>query len=144
MLPLSLSVGHRPWEGRARFANHPSGQSLLALSAAGHGATDAGRRGRAAAGRPNILPSGSGSGSGGSVDGLQLRVGDQALGPQLATEPGVLDAAERSGRIWQVAVDPDRSRLHPLSDSLAARNVGGPHRPAETQVVVVGQLEGLL
>src|SRR5437660_7194383 len=60
---------------------------------------------------------------------LGLRVLLQRVAPLVAAEAGLLEAAERQGRVVQVVrVHPDRSRLQRAGDAVRLRDVARPYR----------------
>src|SRR6202030_3117044 len=71
-------------------------------------------------------------------DRLQLQVGGEALGSELAPKAARLYAAEWRGRVEHVVVYSDAARLHALGDIFAALVVVGPHAAAEPELGVVG------
>ncbi len=72
------------------------------------------------------------------VDRLQLEVGVETLGAELASDAARLHSTERGGGVQHVMVDADAASLHPRCDVSATFGVAGPHAAAEPKLGVVG------
>src|SRR6476660_9467355 len=78
-------------------------------------------------------------------DVLGLAVLVEAAGPELATDPRLLEAAPLGLRqVGVVVVDPDRPVAEPGGDPLGATRVGRPDRAGQPVGRVVGELDRLL
>src|SRR5438445_6012304 len=80
----------------------------------------------------------------GQVDRLLLEEQLETVGPELASNAGLLVATERGPDVDGEAVDGVRARAHPTGDVEAAVDVGGPHRARQPVVRVVGDGDGVV
>src|SRR5438067_874681 len=77
-------------------------------------------------------------------DRLQLEVLLEALATELPTDAGGLVAAERSDEVHRVLVHAERAGAHPAAEVHALLDVGGPDRPGEAVLAVVGDAQRVL
>src|SRR5262245_52814606 len=80
----------------------------------------------------------------GEDDRLVLDVLVDALGPELAAHPRLLEAAERAAEVEdQAGVDRDATRAHARTEVGGVIGVGRPHRAAQAVRRVVGDRDGV-